>query len=94
MNSLSKENIAKIIEVYQRFADEEGFAKIVSLEDIAENDYNLNVPLYVMPIEEMEEIDLAKELSELRQLEKERQEATDRVKKYISDIVQVIGEQH
>ena len=86
LNSLSKENITKITEAYQRFVDVEGFSKAISLKDIAENDYNLNVTLYVMPIEEREEIDIAKELSELKKLERERQEITNRVMGYVSNI--------
>jgi len=86
LNSLSKEDMAKITEAYQRFTDAEGFTKTISIKDIAENDYNLNVTLYVMPIEEREEIDIAKELSELEELERERQEITNKVREYVSNI--------
>jgi type I restriction enzyme M protein len=94
LNSLSKENIAKITEAYQRFAAEEGFSKPVETKDIVENDYNLNVTLYVMPIEKTEEIDLAKELSELKELERERQETTSKLEKYVSEIAQATGEKN
>jgi len=94
LNSLSKENIAKITEAYQKFAYEEGFSKAIEIKDIVDNDYNLNVTLYVMPIEKAEEIDLAKELSELKRLEKERLETTDRVEKYVSEVAQAFGEQY
>jgi type I restriction enzyme M protein len=93
LNSLSKENIAKIMDAYQKFADLEGFSKHIETEDTVNNDYNLNVTLYVMPIEKAEKIDLAKELSELKELEKERQETTNKLEKYVSDIAQAIGEQ-
>ena len=94
LNSLSKEDMAKITKAYQRFTDAEGFTKTISLKNIAENDYNLNVTLYVMPIEEREEIDITKELSELKKLEKERQKITDEVEKYVSEIAQALGEQY
>jgi type I restriction enzyme M protein len=94
LNSLSKENIAKITAAYQKFADEEGFSKAVENKDIVDNDYNMNVTLYVMPLEKAEEIDLAKELSELKELEKERQETANQVEKYVSEIAQTIGEHH
>ncbi len=93
LNSLSKENMAKITEAYQKFSVEEGFSKTIEIKDIVDNDYNLNVTLYVMPIEEIEEIDLAKELSELKELEKERQEVTSRLERYVFKIAQKIGEQ-
>jgi type I restriction enzyme M protein len=72
LNSLSKENIAKITEAYQRFVDEEGFSESVDIKEIVDNDYNLNVTLYVMPIEKMEQIDIAKEYVELKKLEDDR----------------------
>jgi type I restriction enzyme M protein len=94
LNSLSEENIAKITAAYQKFANEEGFSGAVGINDIVDNEYNLNVTLYITPIEKAEEIDLAKELSKLKELEKERQEVTDNVEKYISEVVQAIGELH
>ena len=92
LNSLSKENIARITEAYQKSAVKEGFSKTLETKDIGDNDYNLNVTLYVMPIEKAEEIHLAKELSELKELEKERQETTSKLEKYVSEIAQAIGE--
>jgi type I restriction-modification system DNA methylase subunit len=62
--------------------DDEQTRKAVEIRDIVDNDYNLNVTLYVMPIEKTEEIDLAKELSELKELEKEN----SRLKKLVADI--------
>ena len=91
LNSLSKENIAKITEAYRKFADEEGFSKSVDAKEIIDNDYNLNVPLYVMPVLEREEIDIAKEYSELKELEKERQEIDNKLQRFISKIQQAIS---
>jgi type I restriction enzyme M protein len=91
LNSLSKENIIKITKAYQKSILEEGFSKAVEIKDIVDNDYNLNVTLYVMPIEEREEIDLAKELAELKELENERQEVTRKLEKYVSEIARMIS---
>jgi type I restriction enzyme M protein len=92
LNSLSKENIGKITEEYQKFAIEEGFSKTVEIKDIVDNDYNLNVTLYVMPIEKVEKVDLTKELIELKELEKQRQEVTSKLEKYVSEIAQAVSE--
>jgi type I restriction enzyme M protein len=86
LNSLSKENITKITNAYQKFAIEEGFSEAVETKDIVDNDYNLNVTLYVMPIEKAEQIDIAKEYSELKELEKNRQELMDKLGKYVDEI--------
>ncbi|MPM77670.1 hypothetical protein SDC9_124678 [bioreactor metagenome] len=42
----------KILSAYQTFEDEEGFTKVASIEEFLSNDANLNVPLYVLPVDE------------------------------------------
>jgi len=92
LNSLSKENIEKITRVYHGFEEAKGFSRVVSLEEIREYDYNLNVTLYVMPEEEIEQIDIAKEYRELKELEKQKQEVTAKLEEYISEITQALGD--
>ena len=94
LNSLSDENINRIAEVYRKFEDVAGFCKVVNIEEVRSNDYNLNVTLYVMPIEEDEQIDIVKEWRELKGLEQERQEIVSKLEQYISEIVWAIGEQN
>ncbi|MGB9756517.1 MAG: SAM-dependent DNA methyltransferase, partial [Candidatus Bathyarchaeales archaeon] len=60
---------------------------------IRQNDYNLNVTLYVMEEEEGEQIDIIKEWKELKELEKEKQTVTEKLEQYLSEITQTIGEQ-
>ncbi|MEM3916510.1 MAG: N-6 DNA methylase [Candidatus Nitrosocaldus sp.] len=60
LNSLSDENIKRIVDAYKSFKDVENFAKVVSLDKVKANDYNLNVTLYVMPAGKEEEIDVVK----------------------------------
>jgi type I restriction enzyme M protein len=86
LNSLSKDNISKVVKKYQSFADLDGFSKSVDTRKIAENDYNLNVTLYVMPIDEKEEIDIAREYEELEEIEKQRAEATNKLKQFVNQI--------
>jgi len=90
LNSLSQENINKIAEVYRRFINVEGFSRVVDVKEIAGNDYNLNVTLYVMPIEEKDSIDIFKEFSELKELEKERQETAKKIEEYINELSKVL----
>ena len=91
LSSLSKENIKKIVDVYGDFAEITGFSKAVEKKEIIDNDYNLNVSLYVMPIEEGEEINISKEFKELKALEKETQEVRDKLKRYISQLNRATG---
>jgi type I restriction enzyme M protein len=90
LNSLSKENINKIVEAYRTFIDIPGFSKVVNVKEVAGNDYNLNVTLYVMPIEEKESIDIFKEFSELRELKREREEIEKKMEECITELGKVL----
>jgi type I restriction enzyme M protein len=61
------------------------------LDEIRQNDYNLNVTLYVMADEEGEQIDITKEYKELKELERQRQEVAEKLEQYISEINQALG---
>ena len=67
-NVLSDENITKILVTYPNRASREQYAYLSSLEEIKENDYNLNIPLYVDSYKEKEQIDLMDELAERKHL--------------------------
>jgi type I restriction enzyme M protein len=91
LNRLGDNNIKKIAEAYKSFSEEKGFSRVVSLKEIEQNDYNLNVTLYVMQNEEGEEIDIAKEFAELKELERQRQEVAGKLERYVSELTQALG---
>jgi len=67
-NFLRDEDINKIIETYVKRENIDKYAHVASFDEIAENDYNLNIPRYVDTFEEEEPIDmiaLGKEMIEL-----------------------------
>jgi type I restriction enzyme M protein len=68
------------------------FPEVVDIKEVKDKDYNLNVTLYVMPIEEPEQIDISKEFSDLKKLEIERQEVERKLEEYISQITQLMSE--
>jgi len=90
LNRLGDNNIERIANAYKSFSEEKGFSRIVSLKDIEDNDYNLNVTLYVMLSEEEEKIDVPQEFLELTELEKHQLEATDKLKPYISELAEAL----
>lgn len=51
-NLLRDEDINKIVETYRAFTNEDGFARVVDLDTIAENDYQLSVNLYTVAFED------------------------------------------
>lgn len=46
---LEAEHIQRILKTYQQFADVDGFARVVTLDEIRANKANLSIPLYVRP---------------------------------------------
>ena len=49
-NTLEPEHAAQILDCYAGFADAPGLARLVTLEEIAAQDWNLNIPRYVTPL--------------------------------------------
>jgi len=92
LNMLGEDNIDKITKAYREFAEVPGFSRIVPIEEMRKYDYNLNVTLYVTPIGEEESIDLASEWEELKRIEQERQELTNKVNHIMNEITKALGE--
>ena len=67
-NQLTDENIDKIVATYRDRVSMHKYAYLASLEELDENDYNLNIPLYVDSYKEKEQIDLMDELAERKHL--------------------------
>jgi type I restriction enzyme M protein len=81
-NLLREEDISKIVSTYADYSNgspsaaEEKYSYVATLQEIAENDYNLNIPRYVDTFEEEEPVDLAAVAQELREVA-ERSRSTD-----------------
>jgi type I restriction enzyme M protein len=88
LNSLSNENIENIRNIYEEFSEISGFSRIVEHKEISDNDYNLNVTLYVMPVENVEHIDISKEYSELEKLEENRTKINEELKEILKQIIE------
>ena len=48
-NELLPEHVERIYQWYRKYQDVSGIARVVTLEEIASNDHNLNIPRYVEP---------------------------------------------
>ena len=73
-NELTEEGLDHTVEKFRNWENEERVSRTVSLEEIRENDYNLNIALYVDTTEPEEDIDVTEELAKLRELQTERDE--------------------
>lgn len=77
-NVLRDQDIDKIITTYRNRTEELKYSKRATLKEIADNDYNLNIPRYVDTFEVAEEIDINKIADELVELDTQMQ-VTDKV---------------
>lgn len=67
-NVLRDSDVARIIELYANRDEVAKLCHVASLEEVAENDYNLNIPRYVDTFEEEERIDIDAIAKEYRTL--------------------------
>ena len=82
-NELTEAGLDHIVENFRGWTTEERVSRTVSLDEIRENDYNLNIALYVDTTEPEEEIDVEEELAKLRELQAEREEIETTMNEYI-----------
>ena len=83
MNVMEEEHIRKILAAYEHRKDIPKFCRVVQPEEIAENDYNLNITRYVDTFEEEEEIDIAANLKELKKVDAELAVLEAQMKKHL-----------
>ncbi len=69
-NMLREEDIDKIVNTYRNRTEEPKYSKLATLKEVAENDYNLNIPRYVDTFEAEDAIDIEKLAGELVELKK------------------------
>ena len=62
------------------------YAHVTPFEEIAENDFNLNIPRYVDTYEEEVEIDVAAVEKEIEKLEGELIEVRKKMKQYLKEL--------
>jgi len=68
-NYLREEDINKLIDTYKNRTAEDKYSHVAKLQEVAENDYNLNIPRYVDTFEEEEPVDLATVSNELKAID-------------------------
>jgi len=70
-NYLRDSDVAKIIDTYRSRREEDKYSRPVTIKEIEENDFNLNIPRYVDTFEEEEAVDLNAVVNELKKIEEE-----------------------
>ncbi len=85
-NRLRPEDIDKIIETYRTRGEESRYSRRVSMEEIEQNDYNLNISRYISTAEAEEEIDLRVVQSEIDSIQEKTEAATKRHNGFLKEL--------
>lgn len=85
-NFLRPEDVKKVVETVKAFADVERYARVVPLEEIAKNEFNLNISRYVETAEAQEKVDVADAVRKLREAERARDEAKTVMDRYLKEL--------
>ncbi len=85
-NYLEEEHIQKILKAYQAREDVEKFSHVASMEEIAENGFNLNIPRYVDTSDDVPEIDLDEVKTDLQNIDAEIANVSETLRKSFSEL--------
>lgn len=79
-NELLQEHVDNIHRWYEGYQDVEGLCRVVTLDEIRENDFNPNIPRYVEPVIEKESMTIDQAVTNLEESLQAAYAAEDRLK--------------
>ena len=85
-NYLRDEDVDKIVTTYQYRKEETRYSRQVSLQEIKENEYSLNISRYVNLSKEEEQIDLLAINRELEKINMQIENALDRHNRFLREL--------
>ena len=85
-NYLEQEHIDRIVSAFHGYGDVERFAHVADLDEIAGNDFNLNIGRYVDTTEPVDVMSVEDALTQLREAELRRDEAVSRMDALLAEL--------
>ncbi|MGE4366906.1 type I restriction-modification system subunit M, partial [Thermomonas sp.] len=85
-NQLSDEDITRIVSTYRDRTEQARYSRRVSMQEIIDNDFNLNISRYVSTAQAEKEIDLVAVHAELVQIEQDLAEAKARHNAFLAEL--------
>ena len=85
-NALRNEDVDLIVDTYRNWQNIDKYSHVATLAEIAENDYNLNIPRYVDTFEEEEPVDINAVMQEIKTLEAKRSELDKEIAGYFQEL--------
>ena len=86
-NFLEQQHVDQIFDWYNAFEDVENYVKVASKSDLEENDFNLNIPLYVEKIIEDNLPSVEEALSDLKKAWNESLAAEEKFKNILKEFI-------
>jgi len=86
LNSMTDDQIRHVSSAILEFREEPEVSRIVTLDEIAEQDYSLNVTLYIAPEIVVEKVDLVKTWKELKDVEHTLSVQEKEIEKYLKEM--------
>ena len=80
------EDVERIVNTYRNRETIDKYSYVATLEEIAENDYNLNIPRYVDTFEEDEPVDLDAVSTELKAIETDLQSTNETIAEFCAEL--------
>jgi type I restriction enzyme M protein len=86
-NFLEPNHVSQLFDWYTNFKEIENFAKVVTLKDISDNEFSLNIPLYIEKVIEdnLPSVDVA--LKDLKSAWEESLDAEEKFKKILNQFI-------
>ncbi len=85
-NYLSEANIKRLVDAFRNFEDQERFARVVNVEEIRHNAYNLNISRYVNTLLEPEPVDMPAAIRQNKQLRTQRDAAESKMMGHLAEL--------
>ena len=85
-NVMNEEHTARILATYHARSEIDKYSHRASAKEIAENDYNLNIPRYVDTFEPEEEVDIAALQREISTIETQLVDVRARMAGYLKEL--------
>ncbi len=85
-NTLRDEDVERIVNTYRNRETIDKYSYVATLAEIAENDYNLNIPRYVNTFEEDESIDLEVTSTRLKEIECDLQNINETIAGFCAEL--------
>jgi type I restriction enzyme M protein len=85
-NYLRDQDVEKISKIFHLYRDVERHARVVDVAEIEKSDFNLNITRYIDTAEAEEKIDVSAAVAKLRDLEKARAEAENRMNMFLKEL--------